>query len=233
MAQLSVDVRFRHGSGFEIDAKLDAGDGVTALFGPSGSGKSTLLHLIAGVLQPSDGFIRLGDRTLVDTKANFALAPERRLVGIVFQDHLLFPHMTVRKNLRFGMDRYGGRSVSFDKVVEILEIGELLDRLPATLSGGQRQRVALGRALLRGPELLLLDEPLASLHHSLKDRILAYLRPMFQEWRIPTLFVCHDKQDVDVFSDQVVSIQSGRVRVITPLAHSDPPTPTGNSKDHP
>src|SRR4051812_47176315 len=115
MFQLSVGVRFRHESGFALDARFEAGEGVTALFGPSGSGKSTLLHLIAGMLQPEAGCIRLGARTLVDTAAGIALAPERRRVGVVFQDHLLFPHMTVRNNLRFGMGRHGSRSVAFDK----------------------------------------------------------------------------------------------------------------------
>jgi molybdate transport system ATP-binding protein len=211
MFKLSVNVRFRHESGFVIDAKFDAGDGVTALFGPSGSGKSTLLHLIAGMLRPNDGFIRLGDRTLVDTKARIALAPEKRHVGIVFQDHLLFPHMSVRKNLIFGMGRHGSRSIAFDKVVEILEIGDLLERAPATLSSGQRQRVAVGRALLHGPDLLLMDEPLAALDKALKDRILDYLKRTFEEWPIPTLFVCHDKQYVDRIADHVVSIESGRI----------------------
>src|SRR5262249_30778848 len=166
-----------------------------------------------GALQPSDGLIRLGERTLVDTKTGVNLAPEKRLVGIVFQDHLLFPHLTVRKNLMFGMGRHGGRPMSFERVVEVLEIGDLLNRFPSTLSGGQRQRVAVGRALLRGPELLLLDEPLAALDRVLKDRVLAYLSRMFQEWRIPTLFVSHEKQDVDTIADRIVSIQSGRVEV--------------------
>jgi len=211
MFRLSVDIRFRHESGFAIDAKFDAGDGVTALVGPSGSGKSTLLHLIAGMLRPEDGFIQLGARTLVDTKAGISLVPEKRLVGIVFQDHLLFPHMTVRKNLRFGIGRHGCRSIAFDKVIDILEIGDLLDRAPATLSGGQRQRVAVARALLHGPDLLLLDEPLAALDEALKDRVLDYLKRTFEEWRIPTLFVCHDKQDVDRIADHVICINSGRI----------------------
>jgi molybdate transport system ATP-binding protein len=101
--------------------------------------------------------------------------------------------------------------MSLERVVEVLEIGELLPRFPATLSGGERQRVALGRALLRGPELLLLDEPLTALDQSLKERVLAYLSRVFQEWRIPTLVVCHQRPEVDRIADQIISIRSGQV----------------------
>jgi molybdate transport system ATP-binding protein len=211
MAQLHVDVRFRYASGFELDAKFDSCEGVTALLGPSGSGKSTILHLVAGVLKPTEGMIRLGNRTLVDTKAGLHLLPEQRLIGIVFQDHLLFPHMTVRKNLMFGMGRHKARPMDLEKVVTILEIGELLDRLPATLSGGQRQRIAVGRALLRGPELLLLDEPLVALDHELKRRVLGYLQRIFKEWRIPALFVCHENSDMERIAEKMVSLASGKI----------------------
>jgi molybdate transport system ATP-binding protein len=211
MPQLSVDVRFRRANGFALDVKLVTSEGVTALSGPSGSGKTTLLHLIAGVLHPSDGCIRLGQRTLVDTNAGINLPPEKRLIGMVFQELHLFPHMTVRKNLMFGKGRQGARPMSLERVVEVLEIGELLPRFPATLSGGERQRVALGRALLRGPELLLLDEPLTALDESLKERVLAYLSRVFQEWRIPTVVVCHQRAEVDRIADQIISIRSGQV----------------------
>jgi len=214
MARLTVDVRFRYAGGFAVDAKFEAGDGVTALSGPSGSGKSTILHLIAGVLQPSEGAIRLGERTLVDTTAGVNLAPERRLVGMVFQDHLLFPHMSVRKNLSFGMGRARARPMQLEKVVEIMELGDFLQRLPSSLSGGQRQRVAVGRALLRGPELLLLDEPLAALDQPLKERIMVYLERVFSEWRLPTIFVSHHIADVKTIAQRIVSIESGRVQGI-------------------
>jgi molybdate transport system ATP-binding protein len=218
MSSLHVDVRFRYADGFAINAKFGADDGVTALFGPSGSGKSTILHLIAGVLQPSEGTIRLGNRTLFDAAVGINLPPEQRLLGIVFQDHLLFPHMTVRKNLLFGMGRNQARPMDPDKVVAILEIGDLLNRLPLTLSGGQRQRVAVGRALLRGPELLLLDEPLAALDHDLKERVLVYLKRVFAEWKVPTLFVCHDKSDLDRIATHLVSVAAGATSTNEPAA---------------
>jgi molybdate transport system ATP-binding protein len=211
MSRLAVDVRFRYASGFAIDARFETGELATALVGPSGSGKSTLLHLIAGVLHPDEGSIRLGDRMLVDTAIAINLPAEQRLVGVVFQDHLLFPHLNVRANLTFGMGRRGGRPMSLDRVIEVLEIGALLNRAPATLSGGQRQRVAVGRALLRGPQLLLLDEPLAALDAALKGRVLDYLTRAFDEWRIPTLFVSHDRDDVDHIAHRVIQIDSGRV----------------------
>ncbi len=212
MPTLHVDLRYRHASGFEIDARFEAGEGVTALVGPSGSGKSTILNLIAGVLRPTDGTLRLGERQLVDIKVGIFAAPEQRRIGIVFQDDLLFPHLSVRQNLRFGMGRRHARRVDFAKVIEILEIEPYLERLPGTLSGGQQQRIAVGRALLCGPELLLLDEPLAALDDELKNRVLGYLERAFAEWRIPTLFVSHDQADVARIADRQVRIANGRIQ---------------------
>jgi molybdate transport system ATP-binding protein len=211
MNVLHFDARLRYDSGFQLDARFEADDGVTALFGPSGSGKTTILGLIAGALRPEAGTLRLGDGLLVDTRAGLFLPPERRRVGVVFQDHLLFPHMTVRKNLLFGKGRPGTRAIDFNRVVEVLEVGDVLERLPASLSGGQKQRVALGRALLRGPELLLMDEPLTALDLELKGRILTYLERAVAEWRIPTLLVSHDRADVRRLAGRVVVIEAGRV----------------------
>jgi molybdate transport system ATP-binding protein len=218
MGGLHFDCRLRYDSGFELDAAFEAGDGVTALLGPSGGGKSSVLGLIAGTLRPREGCIRLGGRTLVDTGAGVFLAPERRLVGVVFQDHLLFPHLTVHQNLLFGHGRRAARPIDLGRVVEILEIGGLLGRRPEALSGGQRQRVALGRALLRGPELLLMDEPLAALDEGLKGRILGDLERVVAEWRIPTLFVSHDRDDVRRLADRVVMVEGGRVTAAGPTA---------------
>jgi molybdate transport system ATP-binding protein len=211
MIELSFDCRLRRPSGFELAMRFEAGTGVTALVGPSGSGKTTALSLIAGLLRPDAGSIRLNGSVLTDRAAGVFVRPEDRRVGCVFQEQLLFPHLSVRQNLLFGHGRRSSRPMDFGRVVSVLEIGELLSRRPDTLSGGQRQRVALGRALLRGPELLLMDEPLAALHVELKDRILTYLERAIQEWRIPTLVVSHDPADVRRLDDQVVVVDSGKV----------------------
>jgi molybdate transport system ATP-binding protein len=216
MTRLTFACRHCYPSGFELDARFGAGDGTTAVFGPSGGGKSTILGLIAGILRPQAGQICLAGQILVDTASRIFLPPEQRRIGMVFQDHLLFPHLTVAQNLRYGLRRRPGRRIDFNRVAIILEIDGLLDRLPHTLSGGQRQRVALGRALLRGPDLLLMDEPLTALDEGLKERVLTYLERAVAEWRIPTLFVSHDQADVRRLADHVVVLESGKVREAGP-----------------
>jgi molybdate transport system ATP-binding protein len=218
MSRLRFDCRHQYGGGFRLEVAFEAGDGVTALFGASGSGKSTILGLIAGTVRPQHGLIRLEGRTLLETAAGVCVPAERRQIGVVPQDHLLFPHLTVRRNLTFGSRRRPARSIDFTRVVEILELGSLLERWPTTLSGGQRQRVALGRALLRGPELLLMDEPLAALDEALKHRILAYLERAVAEWNVPTLFVSHDPADVRRLAAQVVILEAGQVVAAGPTA---------------
>jgi len=165
---------------------------------------------------------------LVDTKRRIYVPPEKRQIGVVFQDHLLFPHLTVGTNLRYGLKRRrrtqhqvgknragrterASQTEDVGRVVEILELGDLLDRYPQTLSGGQRQRTALGRAILQGPRLLLMDEPLSALDESLKDRVLSYLQRVVDEYHIPTLFVSHDQADVRRLAGHVVVVEEGQV----------------------
>jgi molybdate transport system ATP-binding protein len=209
--RLSFRARHTFESGFVLDASFAVGDGVTALSGASGNGKSTVLAILAGTLRPDDATVVLEGRTLVDTRRGVFLAPEARGVGFVFQDHLLFPHMSVEANLRYGLARKPLRPIAFRRVAELLEIGDLLDRMPDTLSGGQRQRVALGRALLRGPSLLLLDEPLTGLDAGLKQRIFCDLERIFDEGKIPPLFVSHDAADVGRLAAHIVTLSAGRV----------------------
>jgi molybdate transport system ATP-binding protein len=218
MPRLRFHCRHRFRSGFVLDAEFETSDGITGLCGPSGSGKTTTLAIIAGTLRPQRGIVRLGDRVLLDTARRIVLPPERRQVGCVFQDLRLFPHLTVEENLRYGLYRRAASKIDLSRVVEILELATLLDRSPCTLSGGQQQRAALARAVLRGPELLLLDEPLTALDAELKERIVVYLERMLAELRIPTLFVSHDLADVRRLADRVIILASGRVIRAGPTA---------------
>ncbi len=211
MSQLHFRCRHRFASGFELDAQFETDGAVTALFGPSGGGKTTCLGMIAGILRPQAGRVVLGDTVLLDIARNDFLPAESRGVGVVFQEHRLFPHLTVTDNLRFGQRRQKKSGIDFDQLVELLELGELLDRYPRQLSGGQQQRVALGRGILRGPALLLMDEPLSALEQSLKDRILVYLERALAQWRIPTIFVSHDQADVRRLAQCVVVLEAGKV----------------------
>jgi molybdate transport system ATP-binding protein len=218
MTRIEFQARHRYAGGFELADQFEAAAGVTALFGPSGAGKTTILNIIAGILQPREALVCLDDQTLVDTTRGIALPPERRHVGCVFQDLRLFPHLSVEGNLRYGLRRGTSRAVDFSRIVDVLELGDLLARQPYTLSGGQQQRVALGRAVLSGPKLLLLDEPLTALDSSLKDRVVNYLQYLLEEWQIPTLFVSHDQADMRRFASQVVIVNAGRTVAAGPTA---------------
>jgi molybdate transport system ATP-binding protein len=203
-----VDVALRQGE-FELAADLVLpAVGVTVFFGPSGAGKTTLINCIAGLVTPQRGRIVLGERMLFDAACGIDLPPERRHVGYVFQDGRLFPHLTVAGNLRYGMKH---RSAAFDEVVELLGIGALLARRPLTLSGGEKQRVAIGRALLASPQLLLMDEPLASLDAPRRAEILPYLERLRDHFALPILYVPHDRREAERLASHVVLIRAGTV----------------------
>src|SRR5438132_5322565 len=213
MSLLEFRCKLTYPSGFQLDAAFSMDQSVTAICGPSGSGKTSILSIIAGLRRPDQGMVRLGARLLEDRSAGIHLAPEKRRIGYVFQDQLLFPHLSVRRNLLYGWKRrpWGMESVDYRRVGEVLALTDLADRCPHTLSGGQRQRVALGRALLSAPELLLLDEPLVSLDAPLKDRVLDYVEQVLKEWQIPTLYVTHDMRDVKRLAQQVILLEQGQV----------------------
>jgi molybdate transport system ATP-binding protein len=198
---------------FSLDVQVDCPHIVTAVFGPSGSGKTTLLNLVAGLLRPDRGAISIDGELLFSAAQGIDLPPERRRVGYVFQDDLLFPHLTVRQNLRYGYDLLpsGARRFKVDRIVDLLELQPLLDRRPGLLSGGERQRVALGRAILASPRLLLMDEPLASLDQGLKDRIIPYLRHIRSDLSVPILYVSHSVAEILQLTGQVIVLRQGRV----------------------
>jgi molybdate transport system ATP-binding protein len=213
MPALEFRGRLTYPSGFRIDAAFATDAPITALFGPSGCGKTSILSMIAGLRRPDEGLIKLGGRVLFDSSAGVNLSPDARRVGYAFQDHLLFPHRSVRENLLYGWKRRprGTKAVDINSVIRVLELADVLDRYPHTLSGGQRQRVGLGRAVLCGPELLLLDEPLSSVEESLKVRVLDLIERVLTEWSMPTLYVSHDADEVSRVAGAVVRLDSGRV----------------------
>ena len=221
--------------GFALDVDLDLpGTGVTALFGHSGSGKTTILRLMAGLERAARGYLQVnGDVWQDDAHAQFRPTHQRDL-GYVFQEASLFPHLTVERNLVYGMKRVPvpQRQVSLDDAVELLGIGHLRQRLPATLSGGERQRVAIARALATSPRILLMDEPLAALDLKRKEEILPYLQRLHDELKIPVVYVTHSPDEVARLADHLVLLESGHVvaqgpmaelltRVDLPLAHGD------------
>ncbi len=212
MKPLNFHCTHQYAGGFKLDAAFSTSADVIALVGPSGSGKTNILYAIAGLLTPQIGSVSLGQQVLLDTRRGVNLAPELRRVGLVFQDHLLFPHMSVRKNLHYGFGRRdASRSVDPQRVIKVLELGPLLERAPQGLSGGEKQRVALGRTLLSAPELLLMDEPLSGLDESLKLRVIDYLERTLNEWRIPTIFVSHNALEVQRLAAEVIMLEAGRV----------------------
>lgn len=202
-------------AGFLLDIDTSFQSQVTSIFGPSGSGKTSLLDTIAGLRKVLSGEIRISGRTLFSSSQGVDLPPQERSIGYVPQETALFPHLSVRKNILFGSNRSsssrGIADISMDHVAELLEINHLLNRPVTQLSGGEGQRVALARALLSRPQLLLLDEPLASLDIGLKERIIPYLRRVRDEFAILMIYVTHNPAEVLSLADWVVMIRQGKV----------------------
>jgi len=208
---LSVNVSKRRGD-FVLDARFELPTpGVVALFGRSGCGKSTLINLIAGLLEADAGRITLDGTALLDTERGVKVPPERRGIGYVFQDARLFPHLSVAGNLRYASRRASAKHiVSLDSVVDLLDLGRMLNRRTHQLSGGERQRVAIARALLSQPRLLLLDEPLASLDAARREEVLPYLENLRDRLSIPMVYVSHDFDEVLRLATYVVLMAEGK-----------------------
>ena len=228
-----LEVRLKHRfGGFTLDAEFAAPQGITVLFGRSGSGKTSIVNAVAGLLRPEAGRIAMGDTILTDTAARQWLPPHKRRIGYIFQEGRLFPHLSVRQNLRYGawFAPKGAPREDMGRVVEMLGIGPLLDRRPGALSGGEKQRVAIGRALLSAPRLILADEPLAALDEARKADILPYFERLRDEVAIPILYVSHAASEVARLATTIVALEAGRVIAAGPAAEvlGDPAVlPTG------
>jgi molybdate transport system ATP-binding protein len=219
---MTIEARFRFDrGGFVLDVDLSLPSrGITALFGHSGSGKTTLLRCVAGLERVTDGRLAVDGETWQDGR--YFLPTHRRPLGYVFQEASLFPHLDVSDNMRYGMRRTPAseRRVGWDDVIALLGIGHLLDRFPDALSGGERQRVSLARALLTGPRVLLMDEPLSALDHARKQEILPYLERLHDELDIPVLYVSHSPDEVARLADHIVVMDAGRAVAEGPLAET-------------
>jgi len=211
--QLTIQQRFSSSDFLlNVDCRLPL-TGVTAIFGQSGSGKTTLLRCIAGLESTDNGVIKVGDHVWQD--ASRSLPTHKRTLGYVFQESSLLPHLNVKQNLEFGMKRRNRTSANHDHaqhILSMLGIESLLDRSPAQLSGGERQRVSIARALLPQPDLLLMDEPLASLDDPRKQEILKYLERLHESIRIPILYVSHSVDEVARLADHVIVMEQGRIK---------------------
>ncbi len=180
------------------------------IWGPSGAGKSLTLQMIAGLMTPDMGEIRIGERCLFDSRRGINLPPQKRRVGVVFQDYALFPHLTVEANLAFAINNRRSRLERVHAMAERLEITPLLKAYPAQLSGGQRQRVAIGRTLLADPDLLLLDEPFSALDTGLRTRLREDFAMMANELSMPVVLITHDPDDVRAIGQEVAVIRNGQ-----------------------
>jgi molybdate transport system ATP-binding protein len=212
---LRVEVSKQLGE-FSLAAAFTSEGRVTGLFGASGAGKTSLINMIAGLLRPDRGVIALDGETLDDTAADVHVPPHRRRIGYVFQEGRLFPHLTIAENLDYGrrMSRLEYDLSEWQGVIDLLDIGQLLERRPGKLSGGERQRIAVGRALLMRPRLLLLDEPLASLDAARKREILPYLERLRDEASVPMVYVSHHAGELRRIATNVVRIDAGRITAV-------------------
>ncbi|WP_028998595.1 ABC transporter ATP-binding protein [Azohydromonas australica] len=210
--QLSVSDGLRR---FDLDVRFASEAPVVALYGPSGAGKSLTLQAMAGLLHPSAGHVRVGERTWLDTRAGIDVPAEARGVGYLFQHYALFPHLSVRENVAFGLTTWRRRLPAADarRVDELLEafgLAALAHSRPRTLSGGQQQRVALARALACNPQVLLLDEPFAALNPMLRHQLREELAAVRRRWGIPAVMITHDMEDVLALANVAYLIESGR-----------------------
>jgi molybdate transport system ATP-binding protein len=212
-AQLSVAIRKSHGADFTLDIAFTVPDGITILFGASGSGKSTLLNCIAGLATPENGRIALGDRVLFDAASRINVPVAGRRIGYLFQDLALFPHMSIRRNIAYGLDAMtrAARAERIEAIAESFKIAQLMERKPAELSGGERQRAALARSLVTAPAALLLDEPLAALDQVVKSAIIDDLREWNEAHRIPIIYVTHAAQEAYALGARMIVVEGGRM----------------------
>jgi len=193
----------------KVNQQITKGEFVT-LYGKSGAGKTSLLRILAGLMQPDKGLIKVNGSTWLNSANGVNLKPQKRKVGFVFQDYALFPNMTVNENLLFAAGNGKDKGLIRD-LIDIVEMGELQHRKPVTLSGGQKQRVALARALVQRPEILMLDEPLSALDHEMRLKLQHYILQVHREYHLTTILISHDVSEILKTSDTMLVLDHGKI----------------------
>jgi len=218
MIDLNIQLSLREAHRrFDLDVRLQTGADFSVLYGASGSGKTTTLQAIAGLQRPGSGYIRVADQTFFDGSAGINVPARQRRIGYLFQQYALFPHLTVRANVQFGLTQWHRRQPTpaqrdrVDGLLESFGLSAMADSRPRALSGGQQQRVALARALACEPRLLLLDEPFAALNAMLRNSLRAELAATCRQWKVPVLMISHDLEDVLQLAQTAFVYEAGRI----------------------
>jgi molybdate transport system ATP-binding protein len=195
---------------FDLDISGRFESGITGIYGPSGAGKTTFFNLISGLEKPEKGFVSLNKRVLTDSDKNLFVPTHKRKIGVVFQEKYLFPHLSVKENLTFGLPYVKNKKISLDDVVDLFNLKMLLKSKPHEISGGEQQRTAMGRAILTSPELLLFDEPFNAVDYTLRATILPYIKKLKDVLDIPVLVISHDLSDLQSLTSQIYFMSRGK-----------------------
>lgn len=199
---------------FDLELNVKINNQILVLWGASGAGKTTILHCLAGLLKPDGGLVKLNDHVLFSSADRINVPTRLRNVGYLFQDYALFPHMTVRQNVLYGLKgkEQADKGLSVVDLLNSFGVGHLVDRYPGQLSGGEKQRVALARALVVQPQLLLLDEPFSALDKGTRESLRREIKQMHRQWKIPFVLVSHDEEDARFLGDVIVSLENGQLK---------------------
>lgn len=207
---LDFDIQKQLGA-FTLNVKASIGKGITGIYGPSGHGKTSMLNAIAGLLRPDSGHIILNDICVYNEKDRVYVPVHKRKIGYVFQDIRLFPHLSITQNLKYGIPGGNDQHIDFREVVDVLNVDHLLSKKPSECSGGEKQRIAIGRALLSGAEVLMMDEPFSAVDIHLRNNIIPFLNAVNRRFGIPMLIVSHDLPDLLSLTDQLLLLKNGTI----------------------
>ncbi|MCG6190357.1 molybdenum ABC transporter ATP-binding protein [Maribellus maritimus] len=210
---MKFDIKLQR-NGFLFDVEAEIENGITGVYGPSGHGKTSLLNSIAGLVQPDSGFIYINGNTVFNSEQKINLPTRDRKIGYVFQDVRLFPHLSVIRNLKFGINKKSSERINFEELTDILNIKSLLQKKPSECSGGEKQRIAIGRALLSGAQILIMDEPFSAVDVNLRNNIIPFLNTINKRFNIPMLIVSHDLPDLLSLTNHLLLLKDGKVQAL-------------------